>query len=214
MLSPTAGGYVKASDDDSSYGGLLNSTFGWAGILGANMLSGGPAAPLSAPGVRAEDQGLAKSHFARCGVLGDPAGSNCNDIPERCNRTGTTFSFTGGSLFMGEMQYAANQTKDLPGIYKLGFWAASANFADQHFGLSAAASAVSLADPSRRGAAQSSRQLGRLRRRRPDDFALHARELANLFLRASVSPSIAIWFLFIWTVASASKARCRGGQTT
>jgi len=189
MLSPTAGGYVKASDDDSSYGGLLNSTFGWAGILGANMLSGGPAAPLSAPGARVKIKAAENLTLLGAVFSGDPAGPNCNDIPERCNRHGTTFSFTGGALFMGEMQYAANQAKDLPGIYKLGFWYASANFADQHFGLSAAAGAVSLADPAAVVPLNHRGNWGVYAVADQMILRFAQESSANLFLRASASPS-------------------------
>jgi porin len=132
-------------------GGLINGTFGWAGILAADMLSGGPAYPLAAPGARlklkpADDLTVLAAVFS-----GDPAGPNCNDIPQKCNRYGTTFSFDGGVLAMSEAQYAVNQGKQavgLPGVYKLGAWYATADFYDQHFGLNAAGMQVSLADPS------------------------------------------------------------------
>jgi porin len=82
---------------------------------------------------------------------GDPAGRDCLDIPQRCNAHGTTFSFTGGSLWMSEAQYRVNQGKQaagLPGIYKLGGWYATADYADQHFGVDPTTGAVlSLADP-------------------------------------------------------------------
>ena len=51
---------------------------------------------------------------------------------------------------MGELQYAVNQGKQaagLPGVYKLGGWYATTDFADQHFGLDGAGGVVSLADP-------------------------------------------------------------------
>ena len=45
-----------AADDEfivsPTAGGLINGTFGWAGVLAANMLNGGPAYPLATPGVR------------------------------------------------------------------------------------------------------------------------------------------------------------------
>ena len=81
---------------------------------------------------------------------GDPAGRNCNDNPQACNRYGTTFSFAGGSLWMGELQYAINQDKKslgLPGVYKVGAWYATADFADQRYGLDAGGAIVSLASP-------------------------------------------------------------------
>jgi porin len=144
MLSPTVGGYVNGAED-TSYGGLLNAIFGWAGILGPNMINGGPVYPLAAPGARlslkpADNVTLLAAVFA-----GDPAGANCTDDPQVCNRYGTTFSFSGGSLWMGEAQYRL--AGNLPGVYKLGAWYATTDFADQHYGLDAAGAVLSLADP-------------------------------------------------------------------
>ena len=71
---------------------------------------------------------------------GAPAGANCVGIPQQCDAYGTTFSTSGGALFMEELQYGINQAKDakaMPGVYKLGGWYATANFADLHFGLNA-----------------------------------------------------------------------------
>jgi porin len=134
MISPTAGG-------------LLNGTFGWDDLFGANMVSGGPAYPLATPGalvkVKASDEVTVQAAV----FSGNPAGANCHDDPQECNKHGTTFSFAGGSLWMGEVQYAVNQGKNaagLPGVYKLGGWYATANFADQHFGIDASGATVSL----------------------------------------------------------------------
>ncbi len=135
-------------------GGLINGTFGWAGILGANMISGGPAYPLATPGVRVQVKPTEQITMLAAVFSGDPAGRDCNDNPQACNRHGTTFSFSGGALWMGELQYAVNQDKKsagLPGVYKLGGWYATADFADQHFGLDGAGSVVSLADPTAAG---------------------------------------------------------------
>jgi porin len=130
--------------------GLLGGTFGWAGILAANMRSGGPAYPLAAPGIRLAVKPTDQITLQTAVFSGDPAGPNCNDVPQACNRYGTTFSFSGGALWMSEAQYAINQDKKaagMPGVYKLGAWYATADFADQHFGVNAAGGGVSLADP-------------------------------------------------------------------
>ncbi len=130
--------------------GLINGTFGWAGLLAADMLSGGPAYPLTAPGVRIQVRPADNLALLGAVFSGDPAGHNCNEVPQQCNRYGTTFSFSGGTLWIGELQYSINQGKDaagLPGVYKLGGWYANAGFADQHFGLDGAGGIVSLADP-------------------------------------------------------------------
>ena len=132
--------------------GLINGTFGWAGLAAANMTNGGPAYPLATPGARVKVNASDNLSVLAAVFSGDPAGANCNDEPQRCNRHGTTFSFAGGALWMGEVQYAVNQGKQavgLPGVYKLGGWYATTHFADQHFGIDATGATVSLGvDPS------------------------------------------------------------------
>jgi porin len=144
-----------ASDDEfflsPTAGGLINATFGWTGMLGANIRSGGPAYPLSAPGVRVAIKPSAELTLRTAVFSGDPAGRDCNKEPQDCNNHGTSFSFSGGALWMNELQYAINQdkkTKGLPGIYKLGAWYATANYADKHYGRNSDGGLVSLADPS------------------------------------------------------------------
>jgi porin len=129
-----------AADDEfissPTAGGLINGTFGWASTLAANMTSGGPAYPLATPGARLQFKPTDEIAILTALFAGNPAGSNCNDLPQVCNRYGTTFSTSGGALWLNELQYGINQAKDskgLPGIYKLGFWYASADFADQRF---------------------------------------------------------------------------------
>lgn len=128
-------------------GGLINGTFGWASILAANLKSGGPAYPLAAPGARLLVKPTDDLTVLAAVLSGDPAGANCNDDPQKCNRYGTTFSFSGGTLWMGELQYAVNQGKNavgLPGVYKLGAWYATADYSDQHFGIDGSGATVSL----------------------------------------------------------------------
>ena len=135
-------------------GALINGTFGWGDNLAANMLSGGPAYPLATPGARlklvpTDDIAVLAAVFS-----GDPAGPNCgadDDDPQKCNRHGfAAFSLDGGALFLGEVQYKVNQGKHalgLPGVYKLGGWYATADFADQHFGVGPGGAPLTLADP-------------------------------------------------------------------
>lgn len=143
-----------AADDEfitsPTAGGLINGTFGWAGLLAANMTNGGPAYPLATPGARVQVKPTEELAVLAAVLSGDPAGRNCTDDAQQCNKHGTTFSFSGGALWMGELQYAVNQSKQaagLPGVYKLGAWYATTDFADQHFGLDGAGAIVSLADP-------------------------------------------------------------------
>ena len=117
--------------------------------MDVNLPGGGPAYPLATPGAR-----LALNPTNDISVLaavfsGNPAG-NCpaGENPEACNKHGTTFSFTGGALFMGEVQYQQNQAVDVSGprsTYKLGGWYHTGDFADQGLGHVTNGQIVSLA---------------------------------------------------------------------
>ena len=135
-----------------STAGLVNGTFGWDDLLGANMLNGGPAYPLAVPGAMLEAKLTDSIKLKSALFSGNSAGSGCTKQPQECDLYGTTFSTTGGALVMSELQFAVNQGKDavgLPGTYKLGGWLASADFNDLHFGISGAGTTVSLgSDPS------------------------------------------------------------------
>ncbi len=141
-----------AADDEffvsTTANGLINSTFGWANVISANLPSGGPAYPLATPGARFQINAAENISLLAAIFSGDPAGVNCNGSPQGCNRYGTTFSFSGGAFAIGEAQYQTNQEKDSKGLataYKFGVWYHSGNFADQHFGFSAAGTLVTLA---------------------------------------------------------------------
>jgi porin len=186
----------KIAADDEFIGsptssGLINSTFGWASVLANNMTNGGPVYPLATPGVRIAIKPTEQLTVQSSVFSGDPAGRYCNDIPQECNKYGTTFSFSGGALWMGELQYSFNQGKQaagLPGVYKLGGWYATTDFADQHFGLDAAGGVVSLADPTVTGPLN-----------RHSDWGLYAvadqmiwrsaERSLNLFVRGGFAPS-------------------------
>jgi porin len=140
-----------AADDEfltsQTASGLINGTFGWADMFAANLHSGGPAYPLATPGARLAVKATDALTLQTALFSGDPAGKDCTDIPQRCDRYGTTFSFSGGLLWMGELQYAVNQGKDaigMPGVYKLGAWYASADYNDLHFGIDGTGAQVSL----------------------------------------------------------------------
>ncbi len=143
-----------AADDEfftsETAGGLLDGTFGWGNNFAANMTNGGPAYPLATPGARLQIKPAENLTVLAAVFSGDPAGPNCYDEAQKCNRHGTTFSFSGGSLWIGEAQYAVNQGKDamgLPGVYKVGGWYATTDFADQRFGLDGSGAQVPLSDP-------------------------------------------------------------------
>jgi porin len=137
-------------------GGLINGTFGWATIASANLPSGGPAYPLATPGVRLKINPTENFSLAVAALSGDPAGKGCYDNnpdanPQACNRHGTTFSFSGGTLWAFGLDYEVNQGKDATGLaaaYKLGGWYHTGKFADQRFGVDGAGNVVALAlDP-------------------------------------------------------------------
>jgi porin len=184
-----------AADDEfitsPTAGGLINGTFGWAGVLAANMTNGGPAYPLATPGVRLALKPADPLTIQAAVFSGDPAGRDCNDNPQVCNRYGTTFSFSGGALWMGEVHYAINQDKQsagMPGIYKLGGWYATTDFADQHFGLDAVSNVVSLADPTVAGPLNHRGDWGVYGV--ADQMVWRAdKQSLNLFLRGGISPS-------------------------
>lgn len=187
-------GQLTADDEfivSPTASGLINGTFGWASIMAANMTSGGPAYPLATPGVRLKVSAFENLTLLAAVFSGDPAGRDCNDVPQQCNKYGITFSFSGGSLWMGETQYAINQAKDakgLAGVYKLGVWYATTDFADQHFGLDGAGAVVSLADPAAAGPLNHAGNWG-VYGVADQMIWRSANSSLNVFLRAGASPS-------------------------
>ncbi|HWK95249.1 MAG TPA: carbohydrate porin [Pseudolabrys sp.] len=186
-----------AADDEfitsPTAGGLINGTFGWAGLLAANITNGGPAYPLAAPGVRlattlSDNLTLLTAVFA-----GNPAGkTNCTVTAQECNEHGLNFGLVGGALWMSELQYAVNQGKGatgLPAVYKLGGWYSTNNwFADQRFGVDAAGSRVLLSDPASTGAYNHKGNWGLYGV--IDQTVLRTSERAlSLFVRGGFSPS-------------------------
>jgi porin len=146
-------GQIAADDEfliSPTAGNLIASTFGYATILAANQLQGGPVYPLATPGVRLQLKPTGEIAVLSAVFAGAPAGADCIGLPQQCNRYGTTFSTSGGALWIEEVQYGINQGKDakgMPAVYKLGGWYATTSFPDQHFGLSAAGIPISLASP-------------------------------------------------------------------
>jgi porin len=103
---------------------FVNGTFGWAPIAAANMTQGGPGYPLATPGARLRLEPKHDVAVLVAAFAGDPAGSGCVEEPQRCNRYGTTFSTSGGTLWMSELQLAG-------GRYKLGGWYHDGTFAER-----------------------------------------------------------------------------------
>ena len=108
----------------------------WPTITAGNLPSGGPAYPLSTPGVRlkvnpADDVSLLLAVFN-----GDPAGSGPLGEDQIRNRYGLNFRVNDPPFIMGEAQLRANQgPKDvgLASQLKLGGWVHLGPFEDQRF---------------------------------------------------------------------------------
>jgi porin len=120
---------------------FVNTMFGWPMLPSADMPGGGPAYPLSAPGVRLRGRPT-DSITVMAGVFnGSPAVNNSGDS-QQVNPSGTSFPLNGGALTIGEVQYAfpslgsmvsPDDAHPLSGTYKLGVWYDTENFADQEF---------------------------------------------------------------------------------
>jgi porin len=138
VLSPTASLFVS-------------STFGWPGILAIDLPGGGPAYPLSAPMVRVKLQPTQEIGVMAAVFSGDPTGHGGSNSLSTLQPDGTTVSFNGGVLVMGEAGYAINQEKDAKGppfAVKFGGWYhSSGRFGDQRFD----DMGLSLANPSSDG---------------------------------------------------------------
>ena len=64
---------------------LINSTFGYATILAADQLQGGPVYPLATPGIRLQLKPTEEIAFLSAVFSGAPAGADCVGLPQQCN---------------------------------------------------------------------------------------------------------------------------------
>ena len=174
---------------------FVNTMFGWPMVPSADLPGGGPAYPLSAPGVRIKVRPI-DSLTLLAGVFnGSPARSNIGD-PQQVNSSGTSFPLNGGTLAIAELQYAypalgsmiyANQAEPLSRTYKIGIWYNTESFADQRFDNTG----LSLANPASTGIAQPHRGnysiyavADQMVWQDPDEFD----RTINLFVRAMGTP--------------------------
>lgn len=118
-----------AADDEffiSQYGStLINGTFGWAPLMGANLYSGGPGYPLATPGARVKIDPVEQLSLLAAVFDGDPGDSFGTTNPQKRDSSGTRVDFNQGVFSMFEADYKLNQEKDakgLPGTYKIGGW--------------------------------------------------------------------------------------------
>jgi porin len=134
---------------------FVNTMFGWPMVPSVDMPGGGPAYPLSAPGIRLRAH-IAPPLTFLIGVFNGCPAVNCNGDSQVINNSGTSFPLNGGILGIAEIQYAypstggmvaPGQSQPLARTYRLGVWYDSENFADQRFDYNG----VSLANPASNG---------------------------------------------------------------
>ena len=130
-------------------------TSDWPSITAQNLPSGGPAYPLSTPGIRLKFEPNKQFTFLAALFNGDPSGPGPED-PQIKNRYGLNFRVQDPPLLIGEAQYRYNQDKDakgLAGFWRLGFWHHFGDFDSQRFDTAGR----SLADPLSNGIARNLR---------------------------------------------------------
>jgi porin len=120
---------------------FVNTMFGWPMLPSADLPGGGPAYPLSAPGIRLRVRPI-DSLTLLAGVFSGSPVSNNNGDPQQQNPSGTSFPLNNGALLIAELQYSypalgtmvsADQSEALAGVYKLGFWYDTEDFPDQEY---------------------------------------------------------------------------------
>jgi porin len=110
-------------------------TSDWPSITAQNLPSGGPAYPLSTPGIRIKFEPNSQVKLLLALFNGDPSGPGPEDAQVK-NRYGLNFRVQDPPLLIGEAQYKYNQEKTdigLAGIIRLGFWHHFGEFDSQHF---------------------------------------------------------------------------------
>jgi porin len=128
----------------SQYFGFFISS-DWPTNPKTNIPSGGPAYPLSTPGIRLKIDPTPQTTALLAVFNGDPAGQ-CGDDPERCNRHGLNFRVNDPPYVIGELQYRYNQqaaASGLAGGIRIGAWHHFDRFDDLRFDING----FSLADP-------------------------------------------------------------------
>jgi porin len=124
----------------------VNTMMGWPMLPSADLYAGGPAYPLSSPGIRLRAEPT-KSITVLFGAFDDnPPGGSFSADPQTlgAEKSGLKFNTNTGALLIGEIQYAVNQPAlgdmasvdqktGLPGTYKLGFWYDTAAYPDQRY---------------------------------------------------------------------------------
>jgi porin len=170
--------------------------FGWPMVPSADMPGGGPAYPLSAPGIRFRYRPVDPITILAGVFNGSPSPNNNIPDSQMANPSGTAFPLNGGALAIAELQYTypalgsmlyADQSQPLARTYKLGFWYDTEHFADQRYDNTG----LSLADPATTGVPQDHRGdysiyavADQMIWQDPDEFD----RTMNVFMRAMGTP--------------------------
>ena len=96
----------------------------WPAITALNLPSGGPAYPLSTPGIRLKIEPNKHLEFLVALFNGDPSGPGPGD-PEIKNRFGLNFRVSDPPLLISELQFKYNHQKSdrgLASILRFGAW--------------------------------------------------------------------------------------------
>jgi porin len=121
---------------------FLNTMMGWPMLPSADLPGGGPAYPLSTPGIRLHARLLPQLTLLAGIFNGSPAAKPSADAQAE-NASGLDFPLNGGTFDLVELQWAypALGGMEMPGegaplghIYKIGLWYNSESFADQRIG--------------------------------------------------------------------------------
>ena len=142
---------------------FVNTMAGWAMLPSADLPGGGPAYPLSTPGLRLRWRpvnaltiqlgAFSSSPFTVSNALAQASGAD----PQQLDPHGTSFPlFSHGALLLAELQYttpalgamvAPDARPPLAATWRLGLWYDSEQFADVRYG----ADGLPLADPAGTG---------------------------------------------------------------
>ena len=134
---------------------FLNTMFGWPVVPSYDLPGGGPAYPLSSPGIRFRYRPINELAILVGVYSGSPANTNNGDA-QQVNASGTQFAVNRGPLVFAELQYSypaiggmeePGAGAPLGGTYKLGGWFNSQNFNDLRYD----SAGLSQADPNSTG---------------------------------------------------------------
>lgn len=125
---------------------FVNTMAGFPLVPSLDLFGGGPAYPLSSPGVQLQLQ-PAGNQVLVAGVFDDnPGGGIFADDAQKNDSDGGEFNLNTGAIFIAEYQYSGTPF-GLPGTYKLGIWYDTGGFPDQRYGTDG----LSLANPASNG---------------------------------------------------------------